>query len=296
MNGERMQPLSNLLKRAKKIVVEYTQHSQASISYRYKDFEIKLPKNHLLATYQKAHPKYDRFLPKLAKCATSEETIIDIGANIGDSLAGMIESNPSTNYICIEPDDFFFQQLTENIKSIELSVPNARITTIKALVGEMISNVSLKGKNGTKNAVLDDNGKIKSMPLDKLVPTRSKIRILKSDVDGFDYDVLNSSILTIERHKPIIFFECQYDFDYQKQGYLKLIKLLESKGYCDWTVFDNFGEVVIRTGDSLILEQLMDYVWQQTTGKSTRTIYYYDILAIQKKETPLIDKILGEYK
>ncbi|MFI3222636.1 MAG: FkbM family methyltransferase [Methylococcaceae bacterium] len=271
------------------------QETDTPILYQYKDFTIKLPANHLLPTYQKQHLKYHRFLPHLAKYATASDTIVDIGANVGDTLAGMVEKNPNSNYICIEPDQVFYRYLEENIERIKISIKGLKIQTIKALVGKNISNVSLDGKGRTKHAVISNEEGIKSLPLDEMLSNESNIRILKSDVDGFDYDVLDSSMTAIESHKPIVFFECEYHFEYQKSGYSQILKSLESVGYCDWTVFDNFGEVVIRTTDISILNQLMDYVWQQHVGKTTRTIYYFDILAVQKTDSMLINKVLSEY-
>jgi FkbM family methyltransferase len=283
---------SKIVRRLKRKI---RQLSKAPILYQYKDFSIKLPSNHLLPEYQKTHPKYDRFLPHLAKYATAAETIVDIGANVGDTLAGMAEKNPTSNYICVEPEDSFFKHLEENIGRIKKSITGLKIQTIKALVGKNISNVSLDGKGGTKHAVIDNEGGIKSLPLDEMIPNALSVRILKSDVDGFDYDVLDSSMSVIEFHKPIIFFECQYDFEYQKDGYLKTLKRLESVGYCDWTVFDNFGEVVVRTNDMSVLSQLMNYVWQQNVGNATRTIHYFDVLTVQTRDSSLIDKVLSEY-
>jgi FkbM family methyltransferase len=195
--------------------------SKFPIIYPYKDFAIKLPANHLLPEYQQICPKYDRFLPHLAKYATASDTIVDIGANVGDTLAGMAEKNSVSNYICVEPDEYFYKYLVENINRIKISITGLRIQTINALVGKNISNVSLVGKGGTKHAVIDNKGGIKSLPLDEMIPNTLNVRILKSDVDGFDYDVLDSSMAVIEKHKPIIFFECQYDFEYQKKATLK---------------------------------------------------------------------------
>lgn len=272
------------------------QHFDWPIKHQYTNFFIVLPANHMLPVYQKAHPKYDRFLPHLAKYAISSDTIVDIGANVGDTLAGMAEQNPTSNYICIEPDAFFYRHLEENIERIRSSIKDLKIRTIQALVGKNISNVSLDGKGGTKHAVININGGIKSIPLDQIIfNLNSNIRILKTDIDGYDYDALDSSMAVIEAHKPIIFFECEYDFEYQKSGYSKTLKSLESAGYCDWTVFDNFGEVVIRTNDIGIITQLMNYVWQQNIGQATRTIHYFDILTVQQNDSALIDKVLSEY-
>lgn len=296
MEAKRTQQKQSLFSKIiRRLIIKIRQHSMFPIKYKYKDFIIELPAYHLLPDYQKTHPKYDRFLPHLAKYATPEDTIIDIGANVGDTLAGMAEQNPTSSYICIEPDDLFYRYLEENIERIKTSIKCLKIQAIKALVGKNITNVLLDGKGGTKHAVLNNEGGIKSLPLDEIISKKSNIRILKSDVDGFDYDVLDSSMAVIEAHKPMIFFECQYDFEYQKNGYTKILKILESTGYCDWTIFDNFGEVVIRTNDIGIVIQLIDYVWHQNIGIATRTVHYYDILTVQKDDSALIDKVLREY-
>jgi FkbM family methyltransferase len=270
--------------------------SKLPILHDYQKFSIKLPSNHSLPEYQNAHPKYDRFLPFLVKYATADDTIVDIGANVGDTLASMVEVNPSSKYICIEPDGSFYAYLEENIARIKQSIAGLRIQAIQALVGKNISNVSLDGRGGTKHAVVGNNGGIKSLPLDNIISSILNLRILKSDVDGFDYDVLDSSMAIIEYHKPIIFFECQCDFEYQKEGYLRTLQKLESAGYVDWTVFDNFGEIILRTADIGILSQLLNYVWQQNVGSATRTIYYFDILSVQRADSVLIDKVLREFE
>ena len=135
------------------------------------------------------------------------------------------------------------------------------------------------------------------MSLDELISDNeiTNIRILKSDVDGFDYDVIDSSIAVIEKHEPIIFFECYYDYEYQKISYCNIIRSLESYGYCDWTVFDNFGAIIVRTSDIETIFQLISYIWQQKIGLATPTIYYYDIMVVKNKDSALIDKVLEEY-
>jgi FkbM family methyltransferase len=277
---------------------KYHQYSNSPITCPYGDFSIELPPTHQLQDYQHKHPKYDKFLPFLARYIDPPGTIVDVGANVGDTLAGMVQQNPSVSYVCIEPDDFFYPYLERNARTIAASVSGLQIQTIKALVGQNISNVSLDGKRGTRHAVMNGMGDIASAPLHELVASTksSRIRILKSDVDGFDYDVLDSSMPVIEAHGPMLFFECHYDHEYQKDGYARTIRSLEAAGYRDWTLFDNFGELMVRTDNAGVVIQLMDYVWQQNTGQTTRTIYYYDILAVQQKDSALIGQVLAEYR
>jgi FkbM family methyltransferase len=267
------------------------------LEYRYKDFSILLPADHMLPTYQRDHPKYDRFLPHLAKYIVAADTVIDIGANVGDTLAGMAEENSTLSYVCIEPDDAFFELLVQNISRIKRVKKGLNVRAVKSLVGKAVSGVNLEGRAGTRHAVISGEGKIRSQPLDELLADtpHSAIRILKTDVDGFDYDVLDSSLAVIRRDKPLIYFECQFDYDYQRAGYERTLSALEAEGYRDWTVFDNFGELVMRVRGTDPVIQLMNYVWRQNAGKSARTIHYYDVLAAPSGDAALVDRVLAEY-
>lgn len=269
------------------------------IEYQYKKFSILLPADHKLPLYQRDNVKYDRFLPHLAKYVGNHETIIDVGANCGDTLAGMVEANEKAAYICIEPDDTFFDYLESNIKRIKEHIPDVSIQAVKSLVGKSVSNVSLEGVGGTKHAVFGHNheGSHTARTLDDISREFSfpNIKLLKTDVDGFDYDVIDSATNLLSDQQPIIFFECQTDTEYQKTGYENTIKKLKSIGYADWVLFDNFGEVMLKTIDVEQIFQLMNYIWQQNAHNATRTIFYYDILANTENNRPLIEKALEEY-
>ncbi len=70
---------------------------------------------------------------------------------------------------------------------------------------------------------------------------------------------------------------------------------LQSEGYRDWVIFDNFGDIIVRTTDLSIVFQLLTYVWNQNIGQAVRTIHYYDVLAVQPSDSDLIDLVLREY-
>ena len=225
---------------------------------QFEGFFIELPAHHPLLDYQKKYPQYDRFLPLLAAHINPREVIVDIGANVGDSLAAMVEVNPEPTYFCIEADDAFYRYLVENIERMVHTAPSLDIETANAFIGKNITNISLEGTAGTKHASANNTGAIQAVTLDQLIekkPTH-KIALLKSDTDGHDYDVLESSMATIEKHQPALFFECQPDQEHQKSSYEKTILKLQALGYEDWTLFDNFGAVVVRTPDFQIIRQL----------------------------------------
>jgi FkbM family methyltransferase len=268
------------------------------ITYAYNHFAIALPANHLLPTYQKQHRLYDRFLPHLAKYIDRGSIIIDVGANCGDSLASMYDVNQELNYVCIEADDIFFEFLNLNVSQIRAFDPRASILTIKSFIGKNVTNAILEGSAGTKHAVPGSGSQgMSTQTLDAIFANTStaKIRLLKSDVDGYDYDVIESARSLIERHSPLIFFECQFDHEFQKTNYLSTIAGLESMGYADWAMFDNFGQLLLRANSVSQVIQLFEYVWRQNINQSTRTIYYFDVLASTRTDTLLIDRVLKDY-
>jgi hypothetical protein len=112
--------------------------------------KIVLPHGHELPIYQQQCPQYDRFLPHIAKYLPSNSFVVDVGANCADTLAGMINANPSLNFLCIEADDYFYQYLTSNVSEIQKKYSHSIIKTVKALAGFEVSNVAMVGSGGTK--------------------------------------------------------------------------------------------------------------------------------------------------
>lgn len=266
--------------------------------YRIGEFTITLPAEHALWLYQAEHPHYDRFLPHLTRFVKAHEGIIDVGANVGDSLAAMVNANPAPTFLCVEADETFYRYLTENISAIKARRGDVQIHPVKCLVGKQVVSARLEGKQGTKHAVMTGDGSVTSRPLDEIVATTPgvpRIRVIKTDVDGFDYDVIDSAIPLIIKDKPLIFFEYDCSTEMQRAGFERMLSSLEAHGYCDWAVFDNFGQLVLRTDALGVVRQLVDYAWKQKQGASTRTVYYFDVLACHADDKDLVAEVLASY-
>lgn len=268
------------------------------IEYEVGSYSIALPAYHLLPLYQKHHSLYDRFLPHLVKFLEADSAVVDVGANCGDTLAAMLSANKALHYICIEPDDVFFSYLQKNIERLSTKTPDASIEAHKALIGKGVSGVSLDGSGGTKRAIIGGNSKFPSSKrLDSIVPIKQRgmIRLLKSDVDGFDYDVLDSAEEILTSNAPILYFECDIYQEEQNYGYRELVDKLGHLGYARWAIFDNFGDVLVRDASIDQVLWLIEYLWRQNTNKSTRTIYYFDLLAATEKDRGLVDEAVDSY-
>jgi FkbM family methyltransferase len=270
--------------------------------YRYRNFFIRLPADHLLPFYQSMYGTYDKFLPHLVRYLEPTATVIDVGANCGDTLAGMYDANDRLNYICVEPDEVFFRYLSENALRIRNSNSGASIRLYKALLGKCVSQATLQGHGGTKHAVktvesMPGAKSIASVTLDSLVlPIQSgRVQLLKSDVDGYDYDVLDSAEQLIAEHVPILFFECHFGNLNQKSGYQATIQGLQRRGYHEWTIFDNYGDVVLRTREIEPLFQLFDYIDRQNAGVTARTIHYVDVMTSTERHAALLTTVVSDY-
>jgi len=261
-------------------------------------FSLFLPPEHTLASIQRDHPLYDRFLPHLAKFLAAGSTVIDVGANCGDTLASMLDANTGLRFLCLEPDDSFYSYLRHTAAGISEREPAASITLVKALVGKQVKSASLDRSGGTSKAVSGTGeGALRSSTLDALAGQTQlqPVELLKVDVDGYDYDVIDSASALIERDRPLIFFECQHDNEAQKAAYVGTITRLARLGYSDWVVFDNFGNPLLRTIDAGAIAQLFEYVWRQNRRIATRTIWYFDLLAVPPNRRALIDSALESY-
>jgi FkbM family methyltransferase len=169
---------------------------------------IQLGLSHNLPIYQSVNPFYDRFLPHFASYLSSGKVVIDVGANVGDTLFGMFSNNPNLEYVCIEADKEFFDDLKVNYQNLSKEISKTKIHLINKFIGDALTDVYLDGDNGTKKAII--GGDIKSESLDDVLDNLINIEdivLIKTDVDGFDYDVLRSAYSSI-KHKPYLFFEC----------------------------------------------------------------------------------------
>lgn len=274
-------------------------HKQADvkeIEYRCGEVVLTLPLGHGLPQYQQQFPQYDRFLPHLAKYIPLGLAVIDVGANCGDTVAAMAQANSQLHYLCIEPDDTFLAYFRTNVDRLREAIPTVSVEVVQAIVGKTVVSASLAGERGTKHVQPDDHGQCTAL-LDNIydITIRPTVGLLKSDVDGYDFDVLDSAPALVQKQEPVIFIECQYATVEQLEGFRGTIRRLFETGYLNWTVFDNFGEVVITRADFPVIDQLMTYVWRQNQGQSARTIYYFDLLACTSRHADWVARAVESY-
>jgi FkbM family methyltransferase len=265
--------------------------------YQINNYSIQIDFTHRLPDYQSSHPFYDRFLPHLVKYLPKNSLVIDVGANVGDTLVGMVGNNDKLEYLCIEASKDFFSDLERNVKFLKKINGDLRISLVNEFVGKDIKDVGLYGGGGTKHAVVG-GGDIKSKTilsiLEDLGMKYSHLSLLKTDVDGFDWDVVRSSYETLS-HNPYVYFECQYDNFEQLKSYKEMFYEMSSSGYSKFAFFDNFGQFILSTEKLSEVFELLDYVKRQNFYNSTRTFFYYDILAYSNDKKDEFELLIADY-
>jgi FkbM family methyltransferase len=278
------------MKRLRQRLHRLLRREERDIEYPCGACTIVLPAGHKLPEYQSAHPHYDRFLPQLARHVPAGTSIVDVGANVGDTVAAMAAAAPQAHYLCIEPDPTFFRYLENNVARIRAALPGIEISLSAQLVGRQLERAALESAGGTAHA-RPDSGGVASVTLDRIVADAgvAPVSLLKSDVDGFDYDVVDSASALIAAHEPLLFFECQPLEATQREGFRRLLPRLEAAGYSHWAAFDNFGQAMLQHScTAAMIDQLIEYAWQQGRRAATRTIYYVDVLAATNRHAAIM--------
>ena len=272
--------------------------SEGDLSLKIGSVSIDLPPTHALPGYMQSFRNYDRFLPMLVRELAPQTWVLDVGANCGDTLAGMVAANAQLNFLCVEADDYFFEYLLRNTRKIRSAYPElGRIECVKSLAGTEGLSGELAGSAGTKHLVAGI-GSRSAKPLDVIVreslPCDAAISLIKVDVDGFDFDVLRSAGTLVDIPGMLLYFECAFVDECQKHGYADLLAELIDRQFTLW-VFDNFGTPLLSTRDLQVISALLHYIWRQNMGEATRTIFYFDMLASRPVSAHRVDRALARF-
>ena len=247
---------------------------QIPVYKRVGNIHLWLPPEHLLPIYKQKNHLYDSFLPVLANRLPVRSTVIDVGANIGDSCKSMYISNSSLNFLCVEPDPKFFKYLKFNTRK----VPKQNLFLHKLLVTESEGSFKLVGKGGTKSMQVTNQSSIKTATLDSLcseISVGSQIGLIKSDVDGFDFDVLLSGRSVISEKQPLVFAEFSFVDGGSLGKYLNLVNFLISAKYTRAFIFRNTGAFEC----SIDLNKLEDFLRANVNSLNHYVgVSYFDIM------------------
>jgi len=134
-------------------------------------------------------------------------SIVDIGANVGDTLA-IIRNAVNSPVLCIEGEARFFALLERNARTFD------DVQLEQAFVGdpEATSRFDVQSAGGTAQLSASSSGsavafRTLSSILHDHHAFEQTFRLLKIDTDGFDVPILLGSLELLRSRHPVIFFE-----------------------------------------------------------------------------------------
>lgn len=241
---------------------------------------------------------YSKNLIRISKTTINkyqDASIIDVGANIGDSV-GLIRTEITSPIICIEGDSFYYDLLKKNLESFE------NVISIQHYLGESDNTISASPihEHGTLKLSNDviDNQKIQIKTLDTLIKETQidwgNIKLLKVDTDGFDNAIIKGSKNLLKSNKPVIFFEYS-EMHLRENGSngLDIFPFLVSYDYENIMFYEPNGRFILstETKNQNLIEQIHDFI-----SNFSNPIQYLDIAAFHKDDMDIFNAILIEEK
>lgn len=144
------------------------------------------------------HPQQDE-LKIFEKFIDEDSVFFDIGANIGTITIMMAK---------IVKKVFAFEPIKNNIKLLEENISLNNLSNVRiypVALGSDYDKVKLESEAGNSESFsVQGGGDIDLIPLDSISGAPTFIKI---DVEGYEIEVLKGARQTIEKYKPVIWFE-----------------------------------------------------------------------------------------
>jgi len=181
---------------------------------------------------------------------TSNELIIDVGANIGNH--SLYFSTFFRNVISLEPNPKVFQLLKINSSLVNnIECLNIGASSIKGSLDFHINNRNLGGSKviGLSDEIIS-NSQIEVVKMDDIDYNGLKPDCIKIDVEGHEWSVLKGCEKILSEYSPVVVFEQEASEIINESS--KTIELLKSFGYVYFYAIENHVSVIDNLKISLI--------------------------------------------
>lgn len=247
-------------------------------------FDFVINSNNPLHNWYTKFPDYNAELVRVAEAVFKkypEMGVIDIGANVGDTLA-LIKRKLDVKFVCVEGDPFIYKYLKRN------SVQFNNTVTLNFFLGdqngEAVFITEKEGWNTTLIPVQDSAGlKISIVTFDKIMGNIHNIldyKLFKTDAEGFDTKIIRGALGFIRKVKPVICMEYNREnMDKISENGLLTLNLLADIGYETILIYESMGRFILSASlsDKKLIKQLHEYI----EGKKA-AISYFDFCLFHK--------------
>ena len=252
---------------------------------------LSMPFEHALPGILRETPNYELEIVRGIQYLLHEgrkPIVVDVGANIGDTVASIPERDRA-EFLCIEGSPYFFEFLKENFGNAHnVRMVNAMVTDPEGERNPVQAQFSEKG--GTAQVIVlqqsASEGALPQRTLDSILadfPDFQKCNFLKIDTDGYDYKVLLGSETLLKTSKPIVHFELMFTWwrQFGNSNWRDAAKFLSDLGYNNCLLYDNLGYLIDteRLDAPRLLPSLEPY------GLRRKLSFYVNVLAFHDDDS-----------
>lgn len=225
------------------------------VTYQIGQITLQVPLSHQLPYFRAAFPQYSSNIGRIGAAVQQKYpdlTLIDIGANVGDTVA-IVRQDAHYPILCVEGSTAYLPLLRRNVDP--LGDVEIEAVFVGGTSGQVAARVRIA--DGTARLAMGglDQGTISLSSLDEIIlrhPRFNSAKLLKSDTDGMDCQIIAGAAGYLASVRPALFFE--YDPDLTAQAgatAIQVFDVLETSGYRYALVYEN-------TGDLMFLLDLQD--------------------------------------
>jgi len=279
--------IQNMYKRVKRMILTKVNPSAGVMPFYGR--MLRMDKRNTLYMTYKQFPLYNSEIGRLVKVINrkyNDLTVIDVGANIGDTLYIIKDADISANVICFEGDDYSYSYLEKNASEFTNVFLSKNYLGEKNEVlnihfdQEKFNNTILLGKgNGNKQIKIN---KLDDVITNSFLQFKPTIKLLKVDTEGFDINILLGGLEMIRETKPIIHFEYnRLCMDKNNIDGLSIFETLKRHGYDRVLFFENVGRLFLDT--KLENMELIHNLHEAVDGVNS-FINYWDLCLFHKDD------------
>jgi FkbM family methyltransferase len=211
-----------------------------------------MPWSHVLPDYARARSYYGQNLVELAAglirhSATPSErlTLLDIGANIGDSTLQVLRRVDGTA-LCVEGDPYWARYLRQNAgEDARVTIEEVLLTPTDTGWGDVRAVRDLGTTKFELTAEHDAAApRLSVVALHDRHPEFAELSLIKSDTDGFDPMLIVAAAEAWHDSGPTLFFEFDPGLTRQvsEQDPNQVWRELAELGYSRLAIWDNTGD------------------------------------------------------
>lgn len=261
-------------------------------------FVLLFPKNHHLGHIYSKYPKYDQALGKIAKIvgnADKSAWFVDVGANVGDTLARMRANSVENPILAFEGHPDFLPYLEANVKLLGNGIVIEPSFVGVGSSGESFQLETTKGTARLVDCELSDQRIYKFCSLEDVIAKQSvrELALLKIDTDGMDFKILLTNEHVLQTFQPVCFFEyAPWSFAHQDEA-VATVEMLVNLGYRYFIVYDNFGFCLQSFNKDVCshFKMLNHYLGLCQRYKGSG-IQYFDVCAIPHDKEHIFNSII----